>query len=231
MLKRGVGVGNTVACDQGYAYLTGPSSGGAQPLRMIVHDDDAGGGLPGSLKGVSDEVNLAQGAAAAWVSFPFSTPAQIAGDQLYFGLISGLGGISSYNYSDVPGGGYRLGDTYADGPSNPFGPSPVVLAIEPGFVLDYTVAGDTVAPVFQSADAQAGIILAHYSEALDQGNIPASSSFAVTVNGQTWPLLAVVGMSGADVQVFLANPVRADDIVTLAYTQPGVRWDPGSGRE
>ena len=221
VLKRGVGAGNSVACDKGYAYLTGPSSGGGQPFRMIVYDDDAGGGLPGSLKGVSDEVVLAQGAAAGWVSFPFSTPAQIAGDQLYFGLISGLGGVSSYNYSNVPGGGYRLGDTYADGASNPFGANPLVLAIEPGFVLDYTISGDTVAPVFQSATVQAGSLQLHYSETLDQASIPASSAFTVTVNGQLWSLLTVVGMSGADVQVFLANPVLAGDIVTIAYTQPG----------
>lgn len=221
VIKRGVGAGNTVAFQQGYGYMQGPPSGGAALLRMVVYDDDAAGGAPGTFKGMSDEVSLPVGAALSWVSFPFSTPATVTGDQVYIGFISGGAGVSSYGYQSVVGQGLRLADTYSDGPANPFGASPLTMDIEPGFVLDYTTAGDTRAPVFVSAQVTSTSLLLSYDEALDSVSIPSSTAFTVTVNQSSWPLQGSVNVAGATVEVLLLNAVLAGDIVTVSYTAPG----------
>jgi uncharacterized repeat protein (TIGR02059 family) len=220
VIKRGVGAGNTVAFDQGYQYEAGPVSGGVQVKRMVVYDDDGANGLPGSRLGMSDPITLAQGAVLAWVSYPFSTPVVATGDQVYIGMIYGGPGTGQFGYTSITGQGWRNTDTYSDGPSNPFGINPTVINIEPAVVLDYTLTGDTVAPVFQFATVQDNVLLMAYDEGFDSASVPATSDFVVTVNLTPWGISNVV-LSNATVQLTLSNAVAVGDIVTIAYTQPG----------
>jgi len=223
VIKRNVGAGKTAIIDQAYALVAGDPSAGAETLRLVVYDDDGATALPGTLLGSSDQASVAQAAAAAWVSFTFTTPVVVNGGtsgDVYFGLHFGGPGSVSFSYQSATGQGWRIADTYSDGPSNPFGINPVVINIEPSFVVDYTLTGDTVAPVFVAATVTNTALELNYDEALDPTSIPASSAFAVTVNQLPWPISSV-SIVGSSVQLLLGQAVNPDDIVTVAYTVPG----------
>ena len=223
VLKRptGQGASGQISIDKAYAWLSGPPSGGNQAHSVVVYDDDAVGGLPGSLRGVSDQTTVLQGAAGAWVAFNFSTPALVTGDQVYFGLIENGPGTGQVGTTPVSGAGWLNSNLYSAGASNPFG-NPTVINLEPSLVVDYTITSDTRAPVFVSASAQGQSLILIYDETLDQNNMPASTAFAVTVNQTSVPLLPTTGMSGSTFQLFFSNPIVFVDILTVAYTQPAL---------
>jgi len=220
VIRRAVGAGITAAIDQGYAYLAGPSSGGGQTHRIVVYDDDGPSGGPGSLVGMSDPVTVAQSAAASWVSFPFSTPANALGDLVYIGLHEGGPGQGTVGIETITNGGWVTADTYADGPSNPFGNTPAILQFEVSLVVDYTLASDTQPPAFVGANVFADALSMDYDEALDAFSVPSPSAFAVTVNAVPIPVTLVM-VSGSSVQLALQSAALAGDIVTVAYTKPG----------
>ena len=83
------------------------------------------------------------------------------------------------------------------------------------------VAGDTTAPVLQSATTTALEVGLTYDENLDGGSEPAPSAFTVTVDGAS---RAVTGVSVGDTKVLLtlAPAVRAGDLVRVSYTVPAM---------
>ena len=83
------------------------------------------------------------------------------------------------------------------------------------------VAGDTTAPVLQSATTTALALALTYDENLDADSEPAPSAFTVTVPGRR---LAVTGVSASSTNVFLtlASAVRAGETVTVSYTVPAM---------
>ena len=83
------------------------------------------------------------------------------------------------------------------------------------------VAGDTTAPVLQSATTTALELKLTYDEALDADSEPAPSAFTVTVPGRR---LAVTGVSASSTNVFLtlASAVRAGETVTVSYAVPAM---------
>ena len=95
----------------------------------------------------------------------------------------------------------------ASGPSNQANATPV--------------AGDTTAPVLQSATTTALELGLTYDENLDAGSEPAPSAFTVTVPGRR---LAVTGVSASSTKVLLtlASAVRAGETVTVSYTVPAM---------
>ena len=82
------------------------------------------------------------------------------------------------------------------------------------------VAGDSTAPVLQSATTTALELALTYDENLDGGSEPAPSAFSVTVDGAS---RAVTGVSASSTNVFLtlSSAVRAGETVTVSYTVPG----------
>ena len=83
------------------------------------------------------------------------------------------------------------------------------------------VAGDSTAPVLQSATTTALALALIYDENLDAGSEPAPSAFTVTVPGRR---LAVTGVSASSTKVLLtlAPAVRAGDLVRVSYTVPAM---------
>ena len=203
----------TGAIDSGYVWLQGTGAN----CRIVVYDNDGAGGAPGSLLGASDPFSAA--AAAAWVPFSFSTPAQATGET-YFGMIVGGSSQPQIGVTSVPLGGWINDDLYSDGPSNPFGGTYTQFDTEHSVVIDYALSGDTRAPVFITATVTSQDLQLAYDETLDETHTPAVSSWAVTVNLSPWSIDSAQ-VSGGQVTLQLGNSVLAGDIVTVAYTQPG----------
>ena len=82
------------------------------------------------------------------------------------------------------------------------------------------VAGDTTAPVLQSATTTALELGLTYDENLDADSEPAPSAFTVTVDGASRALTGV-SVGGTKVLLTLASAVRAGEMVTVSYTVPG----------
>ncbi|MFC7205544.1 SwmB domain-containing protein [Comamonas endophytica] len=85
---------------------------------------------------------------------------------------------------------------------------------------------DTTAPVFVSAvtSPDGGTLQLSYSEALDDINLPAPGSFAVTVNG-TAVAVSGVSVAGNVLLLALAGPVPSGAAVTVAYADPSTGND------
>ena len=85
---------------------------------------------------------------------------------------------------------------------------------------------DTGAPgfVFAATSSDGTTLTLNYSEALDAGNPPATSSFVVNVNG-TPVTPASVAIVGSTVVLTLATPVAHGAAVTVGYTDPSASDD------
>ena len=84
------------------------------------------------------------------------------------------------------------------------------------------VAGDTTAPVLQSATTTALSLELFYDEDLDGGSEPAPSAFTVTVDGASRAVTAVSvdDDDNTKVTLTLASAVRAGETVRVSYTVP-----------
>jgi uncharacterized repeat protein (TIGR02059 family) len=88
------------------------------------------------------------------------------------------------------------------------------------------LVADTTAPVFVSAatGVDGASVVLSYDEALDAGNPPAISRFAVAVNGAAVGVTAVT-LVGSSVVLTLATPVAHGASVTVAYADPSAGND------
>ena len=79
--------------------------------------------------------------------------------------------------------------------------------------------GDVTAPVLQTGvtSINGAAIILSYDEPLDTGSVPATSDFAVTVNGASRSVTGVT-VAGSDVQLVLASPVDHLAVVVVSYT-------------
>ena len=82
---------------------------------------------------------------------------------------------------------------------------------------------DGVGPVLATAVVTGNTLVLTYDEDLDTGSVPASSAYAVTVNGNSAPLAAVdpVTVSARTVTLTLATAVAAGATVQVSYAVPG----------
>ena len=106
-------------------YLDGNGTGsGPQVIKGVIYDDDGASAVPGTLMGTSEEVSIADAAAAAWVDFTFASPVALTSGNWYLGLIAGsnIRGAQMYQESTSPTDNiWKVSDTYTDGASDPFG--------------------------------------------------------------------------------------------------------------
>ena len=91
-------------------------------------------------------------------------------------------------------------------------------------VTNASTVEDTTAPTFVRAvlSSDGGTIVLTYDEVLDATNIPASDTFAVTVDGQAAALASgsPISVRGRTVSVGLDAAVTADQDVEVTYTDP-----------
>lgn len=124
-------------------YLDGQGSGiGDQVARAVIYD-----AATNALVAVGDEVVVREGQKPGWVDFSFSALkgklALVPGD-IFVGLHTGLAANTIRMSASGPhGGGGKFNlDSYADGPSSPFG---TATAVNWDFAL-YVMAHDSYAP-------------------------------------------------------------------------------------
>ena len=79
---------------------------------------------------------------------------------------------------------------------------------------------DTIPPVFQSGAVNGATLTMTYNETLDTASVPATTAFAVTVNGAARGV-STVAVSGTTLTLTLSSAVTAGQTVTVAYTKPG----------
>ena len=78
---------------------------------------------------------------------------------------------------------------------------------------------DEIAPTISDASVDADTLTLTFSEALDEGSVPESSAFEVTVAGSTRGI-SNVSVSGSVVTLTLASAVVSGATVTVGYTVP-----------
>lgn len=104
------------------AYVDGRGSGsGAQVARAVIYADALG--EPGALLAVGDPVTIADGQQVSWVDFAFARPVALKPGAHWLGLHFG-GAEATIRFRNTFGSGQsrvQTFDTYADGPSDPFG--------------------------------------------------------------------------------------------------------------
>ena len=83
-------------------------------------------------------------------------------------------------------------------------------------------SADTTAPVFTSAAVNGSSLVMTYTDAnnLDATNIPATTAFTVSGNGNHVVSAVVVDAALKTVTLTLATPVAYGEVVTVAYTDP-----------
>ena len=102
------------------AYLAPTGTAGQQVLKGVVYADS--GGAPGALLGVSEQVTFASTNAAGWYQFAFSSPLKLAAGNYWIGVMTGpTAHVAGFRYDTVAGSRDWNANTYASGPSNPFG--------------------------------------------------------------------------------------------------------------
>ena len=77
---------------------------------------------------------------------------------------------------------------------------------------------DASVPGLESVTVHGSRVLLTYDEALDEGSRPASSDFAVTVDGNDRTVIQV-RVRGNSVTLTLTSPVAAGETVRVSYTR------------
>ena len=91
--------------------------------------------------GVTDELTFQASDPAGWYDLPFSSPLDLASGDYWLGVISGpQPGVAAFAYEPVADVRADNANTYATGPSDPFGPIFTDNA-QMSLYLAYNVAG------------------------------------------------------------------------------------------
>jgi hypothetical protein len=101
-------------------YLQPTATAGQALLRGLIYAD--AGGAPGALLGVSSELSFASTQSAGWYALPFPTAVSLPAGRYWIGVISGgTAGVAGFRWTSVPGSRAFNSNSYAAGPSDPFG--------------------------------------------------------------------------------------------------------------
>ena len=102
----------------------------------------------------------------------------------------------------------------------------VALAAGTGYAVDanaaqatVTVEDDDAAPALAGASVDGAALTLTWDEALDEGSVPDTGAFSVTVDGAARAVDAVA-VSGSSATLTLASAVAAGETVTVGYTVP-----------
>jgi subtilisin family serine protease len=101
-------------------YLTPTGTSGQQVIKGIIYADS--GGKPAALLGVSEEFTFKSSNSAGWYDLSLASPLKLAAGNYWIGVMTGAtGGIAGFRFDSVSGARDYNANTYASGPSDPFG--------------------------------------------------------------------------------------------------------------
>jgi hypothetical protein len=101
-------------------YLAPTATSGQQLLKGIIYADT--GTAPGALLGVTEQLTFKSTSTAGWYDLVFSSPVKLAAGNYWIGVMTGAtAGVTSFRFASVSGSRDYNVNTYASGPTNPFG--------------------------------------------------------------------------------------------------------------
>jgi hypothetical protein len=101
-------------------YLAPAGPAGQQLLKGVLYADASS--APGALLGVSEPLTFKSTNAAGWYDLVFPAPVKLAAGNYWIGVLTGAtAGVAGFRYTAVTGSRDYNANTYAAGPSNPFG--------------------------------------------------------------------------------------------------------------
>jgi hypothetical protein len=104
------------------AYLQGSGTTGTEELKAVIYTDAAG--IPDARAAVSQEMRVSGTDPAAWITFALPSPVSLAPGVYWLGENTGpSGGVVQQAGDPLATDAAWNRDTYADGPSDPFGAS------------------------------------------------------------------------------------------------------------
>jgi subtilisin family serine protease len=127
-------------------YLQPGGTSGSQQIKGALYADS--GGAPGALLGVTSPITFQSTQAAGWYDLTFPAPVALQAGNYWIGMISGsTSHVAAFRYTSVSGSRDYNVNSYAAGPSNPFG-TPTVDGERMSEYATYTAGGGgTPAPV------------------------------------------------------------------------------------
>jgi hypothetical protein len=103
------------------AWMRGAGVAGSQLFRTMIYAADAAGGAPGTLLATSQTVTVDGNAAEGPVEFPFGSPVPLAAGDYWLVQQSGPASATACLSQTTGGTNPFNADSFADGPSNPYG--------------------------------------------------------------------------------------------------------------
>ena len=89
-------------------------------LKGVIYSDV--GAKPEALLGVSEQLTFKSTNATGWYDLPFASPVKLAAGNYWIGVITGAtNGVAGFRYDSVAGARAYNANTYASGPTSPFG--------------------------------------------------------------------------------------------------------------
>ena len=101
-------------------YLAPTGKAGQQVMKGIIYSDQ--GGAPSALLGVTEQLTFQSTNAAGWYEMKFAAPVKLAAGNYWIGVITGsTTNVAGFRYDSVANSRDYNNNSYASGPSNPFG--------------------------------------------------------------------------------------------------------------
>ncbi|HEV2998179.1 MAG TPA: hypothetical protein VGX16_03670 [Solirubrobacteraceae bacterium] len=101
-------------------YLAPTPNAGQQVLEGVLYADS--GGAPGVLLGATAQLTFTNTSAAGWYHLSFPSAVKLSPGRYWIGVLTGASAdVGGYRYDAVTGARDYNANTYASGPSNPFG--------------------------------------------------------------------------------------------------------------
>jgi hypothetical protein len=128
-------------------YLAPTATAGQQVLKGVIYADSAG--APGALLGSSEQLTFGSTNTAGWYDLPFAAPLKLAAGSYWLGVITGAtSSVAGFRFDSVASSRDYNANTYASGPTNPFG-TPTVDAEQASLYATYTTSEADTAPPTQ----------------------------------------------------------------------------------
>ncbi len=101
-------------------YLQPTGNSGQQVLKGVIYADS--GGAPAALLGVSEQLTFNGTESAGWYELRFSSAVKLSAGNYWIGVMTGpTSGVAGFRYDSVASSRDYNTNTYASGPTNPFG--------------------------------------------------------------------------------------------------------------
>jgi hypothetical protein len=171
-------------------YLTPTSNAGQQVLRGVIYADASG--KPQALLAVSEQLTFHSTSPAGWYALTFAAPVALGAGNYWIGVISGgTNHVAGFRYDAVSGARCYNANSYALGPSNPFGAASGDSE-QMSLYATYTVSGAPAgaAPAVSSVSPASG---------------PEAGGTPVTISGANLAGATAVMFGGASALRFTVN--------------------------